>query len=411
MYKTFYDNLPGPLRKPLSEVNSTTIRFKDSGAGISAESAGGDGGLRSFTCVALHMSEYAFSPNPEELKATAISALNNGQLIIESTANYFNDAHHQEIMRAQKGEADWNFLFFPWTEHEEYKRSIPDEEPFVLSDNENKLRRQFYLHDEQIYWRRKQIEKLGSLEKFRREYPLTIEEAYAQLGNSYFRPEHLKYVEIVQVSSDSEIVLSQPVPGDKYAIGVDVSAGVNRDYSVIYVLSKMNNTPVYIYRANDISPEMLAHKIQDVGLRYNSAKVLIESNNVGAVTLLVLRQQGYRNIWLDDNDKDWNTNVKTKVQMFELLKKEISTGKLHMIDNITFAEIRALMVNEKGIIKIPDNLESHADSAIALGLAVVCLQKLKLPSHKPLIDQLISRKRADRIRRTGGAAQGKYRRY
>jgi hypothetical protein len=61
----------------------------------------------------LHISEYAFAPNPEELKATALNALNSGQLIIESTANYFNDALHQEWIKATRGEAAWKQLFFP----------------------------------------------------------------------------------------------------------------------------------------------------------------------------------------------------------------------------------------------------------------------------------------------------------
>ena len=99
MYRTFYDNLPSFLQRKLSVDNTTTMKLKDSGASIIAVSAEGKGGLRSFTCSYLHISEYAFAPNPEELKATALSALNDGQLIIETTANHFNDAMHQEIDR------------------------------------------------------------------------------------------------------------------------------------------------------------------------------------------------------------------------------------------------------------------------------------------------------------------------
>jgi hypothetical protein len=98
IHKTFYNGLPNFLKRPLSVLNTTEMRFEDSGAGIIAVSAEGKGGLRSFTCSYLQISEYAFAPNPEELKATALSALNNGQLIIESTANFFNDALHQEVM-------------------------------------------------------------------------------------------------------------------------------------------------------------------------------------------------------------------------------------------------------------------------------------------------------------------------
>jgi hypothetical protein len=120
MHKIFYDNLPIFLQKPLEVSNTTEIKFKDSGAKIIAVSAGAEGGIRSFTCSHLHISEYAFAPNPEELKATALNALNSGQLIIESTANYFNDALHQEWIKATRGEAAWKQLFFPWFAHKEY---------------------------------------------------------------------------------------------------------------------------------------------------------------------------------------------------------------------------------------------------------------------------------------------------
>jgi N6-adenosine-specific RNA methylase IME4 len=69
IHKTFYNGLPNFLKRPLSVLNTTEMRFEDSGAGIIAVSAEGKGGLRSFTCSYLQISEYAFAPNPEELKS------------------------------------------------------------------------------------------------------------------------------------------------------------------------------------------------------------------------------------------------------------------------------------------------------------------------------------------------------
>jgi hypothetical protein len=68
IHKTFYHNLPKFLKRPLDIENTTAMRFADSGAGIIAVSAEGKGGLRSFTCSYLQISEYAFAPQPEELK-------------------------------------------------------------------------------------------------------------------------------------------------------------------------------------------------------------------------------------------------------------------------------------------------------------------------------------------------------
>ena len=91
------------------------------GAEVIAVSAEGKGGLRSFSANYIHLSEYAFAPNADELKATAIASLNDGRLFQESTANVFGDPHHVDILKAQRGEANLHLLFFPWTMHEEYR--------------------------------------------------------------------------------------------------------------------------------------------------------------------------------------------------------------------------------------------------------------------------------------------------
>ena len=118
IHKRFYQYLPEGLKRELEVDNTTELAFKGGGR-IIAAAATQAGGLRSQTCSMLHISEYAFAENPEELKATAISALNDGQLVIESTANYYNDALWKEIHKCQIGEADWNYLFFPWYKHAE----------------------------------------------------------------------------------------------------------------------------------------------------------------------------------------------------------------------------------------------------------------------------------------------------
>jgi hypothetical protein len=128
MFLRFYDGLPRGLQRRLSVRTSSELRFADTGAGVNALSSGGDGGLRSFTASSIHISEFAFTPDADELKATAIAALNGGQLLIESTANFFGDPLHREIGLWDAGIVDWNFLFFKWTDHIEY--STPPDADF-----------------------------------------------------------------------------------------------------------------------------------------------------------------------------------------------------------------------------------------------------------------------------------------
>ena len=67
-------------------------------------------------------------------------------------------------------------------------------------------------------------------------YPETLEDAYKQIGNSYFSQKDLDKIEVIAVDNSEWIVFDDPTPDDRYAIGVDVAAGVNRDYSVIFVI-------------------------------------------------------------------------------------------------------------------------------------------------------------------------------
>ena len=406
--KRFYNNLPEALKIGLSVDNTTEFRFSN-GAGIIAVSAEGKGGLRSFTCSALHISEYAFADNPEELKATAIAALNSGQLVIESTANYYNDALHQEVMRYERGQAEYNYLFFPWYEHTEYHTPIGKNNEVEWTEEEIEIKKSFDLNFNQLWWRRKKIEKIG-LDKFTREYPTTLEEAYKQLGNSYFTSSDLEEVDVIQVEPVDAIVLDEPKPDDRYAIGVDVAAGVNRDYSVIQVLSKSTYQPVAIFRSNKISPVELAEVIFDLSQRYNDAVSLIESNNYGNVVINELKHMGFKKFWYDEEGKDWQTTGKSKTFMFENLKTLVRSGWIRCIDNITFSEIRSLQVNEKGAIIIPDNLASHGDNAVALALASVCIESVKLPKETYLPSWIKSGK-ANKIINKSGVAVASHRRY
>jgi hypothetical protein len=409
IHRTFYDNLPDFLKRPLQTDNTTCMSFEDSGASLIAVSAEGKGGLRSFTCSYLHISEYAFAPNPEELKATALSALNDGQLIIETTANYFNDAMHQEIMRHENGTAKWNYLFFPWFSHKNYSSEIPEEEHFILTDYETQLQIKYGLTLEQLYWRRTKEQKLGSKEKFRREYPSSIDDAYAISGNTYLTGEDFENVSVLQIDPKGTTVFDNCNKDDVYAIGVDVAAGVKRDFSVICVVSKLTYQPVLIWRCNETSPVVLAERIVDIAIDYNNALVLVESNNFGNVVLNEMRHMGYYNIW-KENGKDWITTRKSKTAMFENLKEVIQRGYIQILDNITYSELRAITVSDKGDIELKEIGGAHSDNAVSLALAYMALEKVRV-SVRSFLPDWVKAKRSQKIINYAGISAASKRRY
>ena len=399
MDKTFYLNLPKPLRRELSSETNRTLVFADTKASISSHTAGGDGGLRSFTFTDLHISEFAFIKDADELLATAHSAVNDGQVVIESTANYTGDPLHQEILKVLSGESDFILLQFWWWQHAEY--SLPAPSTFQLNESETELQQQYDLTINQLYWRRKQIAKIG-LEKFKREYPACIEDAFAQTGNSYYTAYDLQHIQPIQIEASKEHnIFIGPNQSDSYALGVDVASGRGRDYSVIQVLSKKTYQPVAMYRSNSVDPINLAKQIFSISTTYGGAKTLIESNNWGLPVLNELKHMGFTNLWKDDNGKDWETNMRTKLILHEELKAAISEGVIYQLDSITFNELKLLVLDDRGLAPtIPSNSLGHGDAVIALALAYQCLKSVSL-SIRPYLPEWIKTKRLNDFKAKG----------
>ena len=437
MYRSFYRSLPKQLQRPFEINTAYEMKLEDTGASIMAMSAGAEGGMRSFSANYLHISEYAFAPNPEELKSTALAALNGNKLIIESTANFYNDALHQEILKDQRQEGNWDFLFFPWYAHKEYTMDFPrktdevdardsyrkaiwngeDGQEFQKTldfehddfwdEDETTYKLQHRLTNSQMYWRRKQIEKFGFIQ-FKREYPATIDEAYTQGENVYFTAHDLHHVKDKTVENEVFTMLVPPVEGRPYGIGVDVASGVGADDSVICVMDKVTYQPVAILRTNQISPAALAEELAMIATTYNKAKVLVESNGFGGVVINELRHIGYRNVWKNAKSKDWVTNAQNKPMMFEELRQAFRQGVVRICDKVTLAEIRAYFVNERGNIDFPKGLPSHGDGVIAMALGLQCLKAVPLPTREFLPDWIKRQKRNKITDRGAGKSHRRY---
>lgn len=401
IHKTFYACLPKAMRRPLVTEASCEMVLADTGASLVAASAGGDGGLRSFTATGLHISEFAFAEHADELKATAISALNGNQLCIESTANFFGDPLHREIQLYEGGQVDWAFLFFAWTSHRAYfleEQDIPEgfvEDPKLMG-----------LSIGQQAWARMMSGKLGE-SKFKREYPLTVDEAYAQVDGAWISYDMLSSLQTVQLPVGGGQLAAVDAL-DKYAIGVDAGAGTGGDNSTIVVLSATTRQPVDIRRSNQHSPTEWAEVVADASSKWNGAKVLVESNGTwGGVILAELRGKGVP-LWKTTEGKDWTTTAYTKPKMLEGVKDSLQRGQLYLLDAFTVGELRSFKVSEKGEPYCPRSPIHHGDTVIALALALQCIGTVRV-ADKPYLPAWIQAQKVNAARQRG--AQKEFRRY
>ena len=143
---------------------------------------------------------------------------------------------------------------------------------------------------------------------------------------------------------------------------------------------------------------------------YNNALVLTESNNFGNVVLNEIHHLGYNKIWKTTDGKDWITTIKTKTQMFENLKDKIQQGFVHYLDNIVYSELRAITISDRGLVELSSQDGAHSDNAVALALAYVCLDKVKLKEVEYL-PHWIKNRQAQRVVNRGGVAVANKRRY
>lgn len=395
--KRFYTSLPRALQRPLSVDNTTTMTLADTGATLMAASAEGKGGLRSFTATGLHISEFAFTPNADELKATAIAALNGGQLCIESTANHWGDPLHREIELWEAEMVDWNFLFFPWTDHKDYSEEPPDD--FETDDSLD-------LSPGQQYWMARMMGKLGET-KFRREYPMSVDDAYAQTDGAWIDATLLKDIQVVKLETEGG-QLAKLDHNDRYAIGVDTGAGTGGDYSALVVVSALSGQVVDIRRSNTHTPTEWAQVVADASRRWKDAKVLTESNGTwGGVIITELKHMGVP-LWKDADGKDWITNASTKPKMLEALKDTLLRCGIPVLDSWTVGELRAFKVDDRGNPFCPRNGIHHGDTVIALALALQCSQKVSVPD-RPYLPEWIIHRRVTEARTRG--AMKEMRRY
>lgn len=394
IHKRFYDSLPQALRRPLAVDTSTMMQFADTGATISAVSAGGDGGLRSFTASSIHISEFAFTPNADELKATAIAALNGGQLCIESTADAWGDPLHREIGLWQNGDVDWEFLFFPWSDHDEYRTTPPSgwEAPTTAAGES-------MLDLDQQWWAYKMRGRLGET-KFRREYPLSVDDAYAQTENSWMGP--ALFTDLQPVQLDREGGAWDAVdPSDRYAIGVDCGAGTGGDLSAYAVVSVTTGAPVEIKRSNRHPPSEWAEVVAAASKRWCGAKVLVESNGTwGGVVLTELKHLGIP-LFKTAEGRDWITNASTKPKMLDALKEAISRRSITTLDSWTIGELRSFKLDDRGLPYCPRGGAHHGDSVIALALALQCAYSINAPKRAYLPKWILDKKRGMMLKSAG----------
>ena len=357
----------------------------------------------------------------------------------ESTAKGQDAFFYPSVELARRGESNYHLFFLPWFLMPEYsmtweeyrqQRAAHGHDPgekFVPTEEETTLREkvrgdigklddanrehfryyQYELSDEQLIWRRYkvQFDLRGRIADFHRFYPSWLEQAFETSSQSFFdgatidsmknnvRPVKLRG-DVIPSKNGAEFevgrtgalqVWKEPVPGEKYVIGVDVASGSARsDFSCATVVKKSGSEVVAIFH-NRIDPDHFADYLALLGDWYNNAYLVIERNYAPTCAVKVARL-GYRNMyWFRDETgfarnrgtkPGFSTNIATRRMLMDALREGCrpSETQTKHPDKEFVNEASAFVWNgKKGTQgKYEAAPGRHDDRVMSLALALYC---------------------------------------
>lgn len=415
MSKLYYDELP-ELAKPMLKASTAyELRFenpiKDAAekqrepglrSRIRCVTAGGKGIGRSFTLKNAHISEYAFWEGDKKATLAALlQAVPNHpdtMVIIESTANGFDD--FKELWdAAERGESDFEPVFFGWHEMREYRMpAVPGTE---WTPEELALKAAYDLDDEQLMWRRWCIKNNcgGDERMFRQEYPASADEAFLTTGTGVFDNEQitrlrqsaaqpikkgwfeydydgLKICNIRWTENKTGFihVYEDPKAGHPYVLGGD-TAGEGSDYFTGQVLDNTTGKQVCKLR-NKYGEAEYARQMYCLGMHYNTALIGIEAN-YSTYPVMELERLRYPKQFVRQSEDDFThrikhsfgfmtTRITRPIIIAELVKIMRESPEL-AADYDTLGEMLTFVYNEH---RRPEAMEGeHDDLVMSLAIA------------------------------------------
>ena len=402
------------LIPPARENTKTGLRWADLDSSIKIIEAGKDEGTassrgRSGTIHRLHVTEAAFYQSAEETMTALLAAAEQGEIVIESTANGVGNWFHKHVLAAREGRfEDFKFHFFPWYEHPEYRaraRSQPTPETQRETFWEVELAK-LGIDDGQIAWWRKQVAKHG-LDKALREYPPTPDAAFTVSSEKWFAPEYIDRLR-ASVSEPIDVrpiergaqsygglrIYRHPEPGLAYVLAADPSGGKGRNAAALTVIEHRTGETAACWDHTRVGPGEFGHVIAIIGRYFNAATAAVERNEWrdreqndkegGLETLHVLEAiERYPRIYRDPKTKKlgWSTNYETRPLIFFDLQRAIEDAEAPLTtpDARTVDEAASLVLSKDRRPYAPGKENSRGDDGLFVTWGIARQVRLRAP--------------------------------
>ena len=257
-----YENLPTWLQQGIIAWNKGSMELEN-GSKILASSTSASA-VRGMSFNIIFLDEFAFIPNhiAEQFFASVYPTISSGKstkVIIISTPNgmnmFYKLWHDAELGRNEYTTTEVHWSQVPGRD-EKWK------EQTIANTSERQFTQEF------------ECEFLGSVD--------TLISAAKLRSMSYDEP---------LVQRGGLKIYEHPKEKHEYLMTVDVSRGVNNDYSafILYDITEVPYKIVGIYRNNEVKPMIFPNIINQVSTQYNQAYILCEVNDIGDQVASILQ--------------------------------------------------------------------------------------------------------------------------
>ena len=257
-----YENLPTWLQQGIIAWNKGSMELEN-GSKILASSTSASA-VRGMSFNIIFLDEFAFIPNhiAEQFFASVYPTISSGKstkVIIISTPNGMN-MFYKLWHDAELGRNEYTTTEVHWSQVPGRDEKWKDQT--IANTSERQFTQEF------------ECEFLGSVD--------TLISAAKLRSLSYDEPLH---------TSGGLKIYERPQEKHEYLMTVDVSRGVNNDYSafILYDITTVPYKIVGIYRNNEVKPMVFPNIINQISVQYNQAYVLCEVNDIGDQVASILQ--------------------------------------------------------------------------------------------------------------------------
>ena len=345
----------------------------------------------------FHGSELPFWSDPEgqfSLIYPSMINRNHSLMVLESTPLNAGDWWNDQCDDAKRGSGRWVYAFFPFWDGKLNRRAWNKDDRLTIEElrlmdkyqdrgltRENLAFRRFVMNTDA------QIRREPAL--FRVFYPFDDISCWISNNRAIFGEHLLKKHRDRRMEkwSPSYMEYEAPEEGAIYVIGVDPAGHAARDHASFQVLKVYEGewTQVACY-ADHTEPILFTKKLLEVAEKYNRAKVVIESNGVGAATIALSKQAGYGNLYYEKPYKAGLTSTSKKLEEMIGWLQDALTDELVINDEDTFSQLctyrhdkrtETSVVSEmlSGKVGTKRRQRHHWDKISALQLAVVAARR------------------------------------